>query len=82
MKINLYLNVLFLALFIQLVTANVRLQRSAQQYCGSKLADMMKVICKGKYYSKRNQIGMFIKNDVDEININKTFNRAKVKNTL
>lgn len=62
MKISLYLGVLFLALVIKIITGNVRLQRSAQQYCGSRLADIMKVLCKGKYYyeSKRNQIGKSI----------------------
>lgn len=53
-----------MALVIKIVTGNVRLQRSSIQYCGSKLADIMKSLCKGKYYSdqsKRNQIGKSIK---------------------
>ncbi|XP_003240930.1 bombyxin C-2-like [Acyrthosiphon pisum] len=60
MKISLYLNVLLLALMMTIVTANVRLQRSPQQYCGSRLADIMKVICKSNYNGpnlrKRSQI--------------------------
>lgn len=63
MKISLYLSLLFLALVIKIVTANVRLQRSPQQYCGSRLADIMKAICKSKYNEqiKRSQLGKFIK---------------------
>lgn len=59
MKISLYLSVLFMTLYIKIVTANVRLQRSPKQYCGSRLADIMKVICKSKYneQSKRSQMG-------------------------
>ncbi|XP_022168888.1 bombyxin C-2-like [Myzus persicae] len=49
MKISLYLSVLLLAFVVKIATANVRLQRSPQQYCGSRLADIMKMICKNKY---------------------------------
>lgn len=65
MKISLSLSVLFLALVIEIVTANVRLQGQPQQYCGSRLADIMRLICKGKYNvqegKKRSQIGKFLK---------------------
>jgi len=64
MKISIYLNLLLLALVIKIVTANVRLQRSPQQYCGSKLADIMKALCNSNYngsnLQKRSQIGKFI----------------------
>jgi len=64
MKISLYLNLLLLALVLKIVTANVRLQRSPQQYCGSKLADIMKALCKSNYngpnLQKRSQISKFI----------------------
>lgn len=64
MKINRYLSVLLLALVIKIVTANVRLQRSPQHYCGSRLADIMMVVCKNKYNGpneqKRSQISKFI----------------------
>lgn len=63
MKISIYLSVLLLALVIKIVSANVRLQRSPKQYCGSKLADIMKAICKGKYNEKimkRSQMGKSI----------------------
>ncbi|XP_025404763.1 bombyxin A-3 homolog [Sipha flava] len=53
MKISLYLSLLFMAMVIKIVTANVRLQRSPQQYCGSKLADIMRVLCKTKYNEKK-----------------------------
>ncbi|KAL5239320.1 hypothetical protein ACI65C_006730 [Semiaphis heraclei] len=60
MKINLYLSVLLYALVIIIVTANDRVQRSPQHYCGSRLADIMKVLCKGNYNApnglKRSQI--------------------------
>lgn len=48
-----------MTLYIKIVTANVRLQQSPKQYCGSRLADIMKVICKSKYneQSKRSQMG-------------------------
>lgn len=63
-KISLNINVLLLALMITIVTANVRLQRSPQQYCGSKLADIMKVLCKSNYngpnLQKKRQISKFI----------------------
>lgn len=52
-----------MALVIKIITANVRLQRSPQQYCGSRLADIMKVICKSKYnnaQNKRSQMGKSI----------------------
>jgi len=46
---------------IKNATANVRLQRSPQHYCGSKLADVMRVVCNGNYNGpsgqKRSQIG-------------------------
>lgn len=63
MKISIYLSVLLLALVIKIVTANVALQRSPQQYCGSKLADIMKALCKGNYNTKnkRNRMGKSIK---------------------
>lgn len=63
MKINISLSVLFMALVIETVTANVRLQRSPQQYCGSRLADIMKLLCKGRYnvQTKRSQTGKFVK---------------------
>lgn len=51
-----------MAMVIKMVTANVRLQRSPQQYCGSKLADIMRVLCKTKYNEKkikRNPMGEF-----------------------
>jgi hypothetical protein len=51
-----------MAMVIKIVTANVRLQRSPQQYCGSKLADIMRVLCKTKYNEKkikRSQMGEF-----------------------
>jgi len=64
MKISMYLSVLLLALVIEIVSANVRLQRSPQQYCGSKLADIMKALCNTKYNvpkgQKRSEIGKFI----------------------
>lgn len=60
MKIGFYLNFFILTLVVKVITANVRLVRSQpQQYCGSKLADIMKVICKSKYYGKRSQMGEF-----------------------
>lgn len=59
-----YLSVLLLALVIKIVTANVRLQRSPQHYCGSKLADIMKALCNTKYNvpkgQKRSETGKFI----------------------
>ncbi|XP_060859204.1 LOW QUALITY PROTEIN: bombyxin E-1-like [Metopolophium dirhodum] len=55
MKTSLYLNLLLLALVMKIVTANVRLQ-----YCGSKLADIMKALCKSNYngpnLQKRSQV--------------------------
>ncbi|XP_026819766.1 insulin-like [Rhopalosiphum maidis] len=64
MKISLYLSVLLLALVIKIVTANVRLQRSPQQYCGSRLADIMKVLCKNKYNGPNGQKRNPIESDV------------------
>lgn len=65
MKISLYLGVLFLTIVIKIVTADVsdsREPNSAQQYCGSKLADIMSIICKGHYnMGKRNLIGKLTK---------------------
>jgi len=62
MKISLYLGILFFALVIKIVTADVRLPNSAQQYCGSRLADIMKIICKGSYnVGKRNLVGKYPK---------------------
>ncbi|CAI6355469.1 unnamed protein product [Macrosiphum euphorbiae] len=55
MKISMYLSVLLLALVIKIVTANVRLQRSPQHYCGSKLADIMKALCNTKYNVPKGQ---------------------------
>jgi len=64
MKISLYLSVLFLALVGEILTADVELQQSSQNYCGSKLADIMKVVCKSNYngpnLQKRSTIGKFI----------------------
>lgn len=64
MKISLYLSVFLLALVIKIATANVGIQRSPQHYCGSKLADIMKILCKNKYNEpngqKRSQIGKLI----------------------
>jgi len=64
MKISLYLSVLLLALVVKIVTANVGLQHSPKNYCGSKLADIMMVVCKGNYnepnLQKRSIIGKFI----------------------
>lgn len=44
-----------MAMIIKIVTANVRFQRSPQQYCGSKLADIMKALCKTDYNEKKNK---------------------------
>lgn len=62
MKFSLYLSILIMTLVIKIVTANIRLQRSPHHYCGSRLADMMKVLCKSNYNekSKRSQIGKSI----------------------
>lgn len=63
MKISIYLSVLLLAIVIKIVTANTRQQRSPEQYCGSKLADIMRALCKGKYNEikiKRSQSGKSI----------------------
>lgn len=64
MKIGIYLTVIFLALVINNITANIRLQRSPQHYCGSRLADMMRLLCNGVYneQNKRNQMGKFTNN--------------------
>lgn len=60
-----------MVMIIKIVTANVRLQRSPQQYCGSKLADIMAVLCQTKYREdgkpKRNQIGEIYNYYVDKI---------------
>lgn len=63
MKFSLYFSILIITLAIKIATANIQLQRSPQQYCGSRLADIMKVLCKSNYNekSKRNQIGKSIK---------------------
>jgi len=60
MKISLYLSLLVLAIVIKIVTAELKLP--PQQYCGSRLADIMQVVCKNKYNGpqKRNKIGKFI----------------------
>lgn len=48
----------------EILTADVELQQSSQNYCGSKLADIMKVVCKSNYngpnLQKRSTIGKFI----------------------
>lgn len=49
MKIALYLYAVILTVVVKIVTANVLLQRSPQHYCGSRLADMMKLLCATKY---------------------------------
>lgn len=63
MKIKLYFSVLLLVLVIKNVSSNVRLQRSGseKQYCGSKLTEIMKMVCNGSYL-KRSEMGKFIKN--------------------
>lgn len=64
MKISIYVSVFLLVLVTKIVATNVRLQRSPQQYCGSKLADTMKALCNTKYNvpkgQKRNEISKFI----------------------
>lgn len=60
MKTGLCVRVLFVAFLVETtVHGNVRLlQRSPQQYCGSRLADMMKLICQSKYNEgKRSPMG-------------------------
>lgn len=49
MKIALFLYAVILTVVVKIVTANVLLQRSPQHYCGSRLADMMKLLCATKY---------------------------------
>lgn len=64
MKIKLYLNVFFLVFIGKIVTANIPIERSSpMQYCGSKLADIMRYICGGIYneHRKRNPTGKVIK---------------------
>lgn len=65
MNIRLHVvGVLCLALVIEIVTTNVRLQRSSQQYCGSGLANILKMLCYKKGYSdgKRSHMGKSVKN--------------------
>ncbi|KAL5238461.1 hypothetical protein ACI65C_005871 [Semiaphis heraclei] len=64
MKISLYLSVFLLALVIKIATANVGIQRSPQHYCGSKLADIMKILCKNKYNEPNGQKRSQIDSDV------------------
>lgn len=56
MKITFYLSVLFLVLVNKIVIANIRI---SDRYCGSKLANKMKDVCKSKYndQGKRSQTG-------------------------
>lgn len=56
MKIIFCLSVLLLVLVNKIVMANIRIP---QQYCGSRLADTMKLVCKSKYneQGKRSQMG-------------------------
>lgn len=62
MKIRLYMCILYFALVIEIVTANVRLQRSPQQYCGSKLADIMRILCKSNYNENKGiPMGKYVK---------------------
>lgn len=58
-----------MALVIKIVIANIRVQRSPQQYCGSRLADIMKAICKSKYNEqiKRSKIGKFKQNHIYDL---------------
>jgi len=63
MKISLYLILLVLAIVIKIVTADLKLP--PQQYCGSRLADIMQVVCKHKYNGppigqKRSEMGKSI----------------------
>lgn len=63
MNIKSYISVLCLTLVVEIIMANnIRLKRSPQQkYCGSRLADMLKILCKGKYNErKRSQMGKFV----------------------
>lgn len=59
MKISLLLSTLFLVLIIKSVSCNVHLQINEEEkmhYCGSKLTEMLKIVCRGNYY-KRNEMG-------------------------
>jgi len=65
MKITVYLSVLLLTIVIKTVMVNSILQLPPQQYCGSKLADIMQIVCNKKYNGptngkKRNEIGKSI----------------------
>lgn len=64
---DVHLAVLLLVLVVDIVMAQHN-SSSAQRYCGSKLADVLKVLCKTKYYEmttkkpkKRDRIGEFNK---------------------
>ncbi|XP_050536529.1 insulin-like [Daktulosphaira vitifoliae] len=56
MKIYWCLNLFSMVLIFKIVSGSIRVQRSPQQYCGSQLADIMKVVCRGIYNEKRNQM--------------------------
>lgn len=63
MKISLCLSLILLTLVIKIVTADLKLP--PQQYCGSRLADIMQVVCKNKYNGppvgqKRSKMGKSI----------------------
>lgn len=68
MKIcDVHLATLLLVLVIDIAMAQQN-NSSAQRYCGSKLADVLKVLCKTKYYEtttkrpkKRDRVGEFNK---------------------
>nr|QFO38038.1 insulin-like peptide 1 [Acyrthosiphon pisum] len=55
MKINIYLSSLLLTLVIKFVTSDLKLP--PQQYCGSRLADIMQVACKNRYNTPPPPIG-------------------------
>jgi len=55
MKINLYLSSFLLTLVIKIVTSDLKLP--PQQYCGSRLADIMQVVCKNRYNTPPTPIG-------------------------
>ncbi|KAL5238696.1 hypothetical protein ACI65C_006106 [Semiaphis heraclei] len=66
MKISLYLSVLFLTLVGEILTANVQ-QHSRQNYCGSKLADIMKVVCESNYNGPNLQKRSIIDSELPKI---------------
>lgn len=62
MRISLLMSTLFLFFIIKIVSSNVKLQINEPgklHYCGSKLTEMMKMVCGGHYY-KRSKMGKYI----------------------